>query len=112
MPSILSEPVTITLDGKEFQLHNTPQVRKDLCLRCGGIRPVLQAIQDFNEYQLALIISIASGKAKKTEQIFEMVIAEGPKSVCSQLGDYALVLLGIDDEDEEQEAGNEEATES
>jgi len=108
--SVVTEPVTITLDGQEFHLKNTLQVRKDFCIKFGGIRPVIQAMTDLNDYVIAQIIGVASGSKKKTDKIFELVVSEGPKSVSNQMSEYVAFLIGEDDEDDEP--GNDQAAES
>lgn len=105
--SIVRESVTITLAGKPFELQNTLQVRKGLSVQLGGLRPLMQAVMDMDEWRMAQAIAIASGQPKKTDAVFESVFEEGAASTAQQLGDYFASLLDNGKADE----GNATATE-
>jgi hypothetical protein len=109
MGSIVNGTTTISLAGKEYELSNSLEVRKQFCLRMGGLRQVLTACSDMNEYAIAQIIVLASGQpAKKVDAVFERIFEEGTESVVRKLSPFLEQLLG-GGQDEEEEPGNEQS---
>lgn len=104
---VVTKPVTVTLGSAEYEMQNTLQVRKQLCIHLGGLRPVLEAVMNLDQWRMAQVIAIASGKPKAVDAVFEGVFEQGATSVAGQIGDYVSSLL---DDGEEKEKNAETET--
>lgn len=89
--STVPTPLTVEIGGTTYDLKCSRNARKVIDNACGGIRPALEAVQNYNFDQLAAIVIAGSGvrmTAAKAESLADELWSEMDHDTIGKISEF------------------------